>query len=205
MGATEVRHDRDEGRGPRPRAPRRAVGIQVREDLQRQGLAEGMDGHDHVRPPATPGPTDVRGIPRHALLERSEAYQLQHEIVQEQSQGGGTRLVEPLPKEGVFGHDLVGWDVHVVREGSVIGVYVDDVTRYREGEALRVGLVEDVECVTERVRGRAVSAPGVGHQDLDRGRRFYLRGTQGGGGGGGGSERRPAGRRKTRTHADYRG
>jgi hypothetical protein len=89
VGATEVRHDRDEGRGPRPRTPRRAVGIQGREDHQRQGQAEGMDGHDHVSSPATVGPTDVRGIPCRALFERSEAYQLQHEIVQEQSEGGG--------------------------------------------------------------------------------------------------------------------
>jgi hypothetical protein len=48
-----------------------------------------MDGHDHVSSPATAGPTDVCGIPCHALFERSEAYQLQHEIVQEQSEGGG--------------------------------------------------------------------------------------------------------------------
>jgi len=47
-----------------------------------------MDGHYHVSPHATVGPTDVCVIPRHALFERSEAYQLQHEIVQEQSEGG---------------------------------------------------------------------------------------------------------------------
>jgi hypothetical protein len=89
MGANKVRHDRDEGHGPRPRTPQRAVGIQGREDLQRQGQAEVMDGHEHVSSPATTGPTNVRGIPCHALFERSEAFQLQHEIVQEQSEGGG--------------------------------------------------------------------------------------------------------------------
>jgi hypothetical protein len=47
-----------------------------------------MDGHDHVSSPATAGPTDIRGIPCHALFERSKAYQLQHEIIQEQSEGG---------------------------------------------------------------------------------------------------------------------
>jgi hypothetical protein len=187
MSPTQIGNDGNErGLGPLPAVLALAVAVQVGQYLQRFVLTERVDADDHICPSsgrlaaltlgiggANIGPE--RRASAHAVLEGLEAEQIQKELVQRQSQRGGAEMIEPIPKEAVLGHDLVGRDVLIVREGPIVGVDVDDV----DGE---LGGVQHVESVAEGVGRGPVSPAGVGHENLDG-----VWGDVPGGGGGGGS------------------
>lgn len=86
-----------------------------------------MNGHNHIRPLVIF--VNTQWISSHAFLERIEASQLQHEFVQPQAKGCGTKFVEPLPQEAVLCHNLVKGDVLIIGEKwPVVRVDVHDVT-----------------------------------------------------------------------------
>lgn len=190
MRPAQIGNDGNErGLGPFLAILALAVAVQIGQYLQRFILTERMDADDHIGPPSGGsaaltlgiGRTDIGsegGASSNTVLEGFEAKHIQKEFVEGQSQRRGAKVVEPIPKEAVLGHDLVPRHVLVVGEGSVVGVNVDNV----DGE---LGRVQDVEGVAEGVGRGAMSPAGVRHENLDgvRGDGF-----RGGGCAGGGTE-----------------
>ena len=176
MRPAQIGNDGNErGLGPVLAILALAVAVQIRQYLQRFVLTERVDADDHVGPPSGGlaalalgiGRTDVGaegGASADALLEGFEAKHVQKEFVEGQPQRGGAEVVEPIPQEAVFGHDLVRRHVLVVGEGPVVGVDVDNV----DGE---LGRVENVEGIAEGVGRGTMSSAGVRHENLDGVRR----------------------------------
>lgn len=172
MRPAQIGNDGNErGLGSVPAILALAVAVQIRQYLQRFVLAERVDTDDHVGPPSGGlaaltlgvGRTDIgaeRCASANTFFEGFEAKDIEEEFVEGQPDRGGAKVVEPIPQEAVFGHDLVGGDVLVVREGPVVGVNVDNV----DGE---LGRVENVEGVAEGVGRGTMSSAGVRHENLN--------------------------------------
>mmetsp|Transcript_22144 Transcript_22144/g.52442 ORF Transcript_22144/g.52442 Transcript_22144/m.52442 type:complete len:265 (-) Transcript_22144:390-1184(-) len=180
MGATQIGHHGNERRlGPTVRRLGLPPAVEVGQDLDRLVLTQRVDGNDHVGTAGgrgaglglglrggyiTPTLRSEGSAPAQTLLERLEAERVEKELVQDQPERRGAKVVEPIPQEGVGRHDLVRRHVLVVGEGPVVGVDVDDVD-------LELGGVQGREGVAEGVGGGAVAAAGVRHEDLDGVRR----------------------------------
>ena len=185
MRPAQIGNDGNErGLGPFLAILALAVAVQIRQYLQRFVLTERVDTDDHIGPPSGARTALALGIGRtnvgaeggasaDALLEGFEAKHVEKELVEGQPERGGAKVVEPIPQEAVFGHDLVRRHVLVVGEGSVVGVDVDNV----DGE---LGRVQDVEGVAEGVGRGAMSSAGVRHENLNGVRRNIFRGRCGG-------------------------
>ena len=182
MSPTQIGHDgHKRSLGPLLAILGSPPAVEVGQYLDRLILTQRVDGNDHVGPAAGGGarlglglrggyvaptlPVGEGGAPPDAVLEGFEAEHIQEELIQCQPDRRGTKVVEPIPQNGVGRHDLVGRHVLIVGEGSVVGVDVDDV----DG---KLGGVQGGEGVAEGVGAGAVASAGVRHEDLDGVRRL---------------------------------
>lgn len=149
-----------------------------------------MDANDHIGPLVVP--SDIHGIPRHALLERFEAERLQRQLVHPEAERRGSKFIEPFPQKGILGHDFVQGNVLVEREEWSVVLYqsrsvsrrhhyviifrdifshrvdVNDIAVDRQRKLRWLGLVQDIEGVSKCICAGPVSTSSVTHEHLYR-------------------------------------
>mmetsp|Transcript_15730 Transcript_15730/g.22367 ORF Transcript_15730/g.22367 Transcript_15730/m.22367 type:complete len:227 (-) Transcript_15730:234-914(-) len=135
---------------------RRTIGIKRTKNLKWKILTQRMHTHDHIGSLIILGA--IKWIPRQTLLERLEACQFQHEVIQPQSKRRRSKFIEPLPQETVLRHDFVQSHVFIVgEEWTVVRINVHDIAMDFQWEAIRFGLVKDIKGIAKSVGGGTMS------------------------------------------------
>mmetsp|Transcript_9204 Transcript_9204/g.15234 ORF Transcript_9204/g.15234 Transcript_9204/m.15234 type:complete len:227 (-) Transcript_9204:305-985(-) len=136
---------------------RSTIGIKRTKNLKWKVLTQRMHTHNHVGSLIILG--TIKWIPRQTLLEWLKASQFQHVLIQPQPEWRSTKFIEPLPQETVLRHDFVQSHVLVVgEEWTVVGINVYDIAMDFQREAIRLGLMKNVEGIAKSVGGGTVSA-----------------------------------------------
>jgi hypothetical protein len=123
MRTTEVRDHGTKRRRSCRRDSRRPSRIEMGQDFERQILTQWMNGNDHVGPL-----TRTTNGSRQTLFKAIKAKRGDQEFIQPHAERRGTKVIENVPRDGIFRHELVHVDVVIVRpEWTIVGENVHNI------------------------------------------------------------------------------